>query len=173
MLPLLLAQEDFVTSHGPSAGFVFFVVYIITGLLPFLGFIYLIYFFTTLPMRRNERARLFLNLLEHGLNLGRSPERAIVEASSSHDRSLSVRFHLLAAHLEQGLRLSQALDKVRHFLPPRISAMLKTGERIGDVGKVLPACRYLVQDAVSHVRAALNYLILLVFVVTPFAAAVP
>jgi type IV pilus assembly protein PilC len=51
--------------------------------------------------------------------------------------------------------------------------MLQTGGRIGDLSKVLPACRQFLNDGVSHVRGALNYVILLVFVVTPFAVFVP
>src|SRR5205085_1788109 len=58
-------------------------------------------------------------------------------------------------------------------LPPPIQAMLKTGERIGDLSKVLPACRQFLNDGVSHVRGALNYVLLLVFVVTPFTVFVP
>jgi len=51
--------------------------------------------------------------------------------------------------------------------------MLKTGERIGDISKVLPACRALLNDGVSQVRGALNYVVLLAFAVTPFTVFVP
>ena len=51
--------------------------------------------------------------------------------------------------------------------------MLKTGERIGDIRKVLPACRLLLRDSVSQVRGALNYLILLAFAATPAVVFVP
>jgi type II secretory pathway component PulF len=56
---------------------------------------------------------------------------------------------------------------VPHVVPPQVNAMLKTGERIGDVAKVLPACRLLLRDGLSQVRGALNYLILLGIVVGP------
>lgn len=148
-------------------------LYVVLGLVPTFVALYVIYFILTLPMRRNERARMFLDMLELGLKGRRMPEGAIVDAAASRDNSLGVRFHLVAAHLEQGLRLSQALEKVPRFLPPQVIAMLRTGERIGDVGKVLPACRLLLRDSVSHVRGALNYLLLLAFVVTPFAIMVP
>jgi type II secretory pathway component PulF len=46
--------------------------------------------------------------------------------------------------------------------------MLKAGERIGNVAKVLPACRRLLDDSVSQVRGALNYVILLSLAMTPF-----
>jgi type IV pilus assembly protein PilC len=134
--------------------------------------LYLVYVLLTLPMRRNERVRIFLDLLELGLKEGRTPEAAIAEAAESRDRSLGKRFHLLAGCLQQGMRLTQALDQVPQVLPAQIRAMLKTGERIGDVSKVLPACRLLLRDGVSHVRGALNYLLILTFVATPFTVAI-
>ena len=51
--------------------------------------------------------------------------------------------------------------------------MLNSGERIGHIEKVLPACRRLLGDGVSQARGALNYLLLLAFAVTPFAIVVP
>src|SRR2546423_5875159 len=139
---------------GPLQGLVAlalcFLLYVAAGLLPLLGAVYLIYFLLTLPMRRNERARIFLDLLELGLNKGRTPEAAILGPAASRDRSLSVRFHLLAAHLEKGARLRDALDQVPRMVPPQIKAMLQTGARIGDLSKVLPACRQFLNDGVSH-----------------------
>jgi type II secretory pathway component PulF len=150
-----------------------FLAYLFLGLLPVCGVSYVIYLLLTLPLRRNERARVFLDLLEVGLREGRTPEAAITGVAASRDRSLGARFHLLAAHLEQGLTLSQALERVPRLLPPQVCAMLATGERIGDIRKVLPACRLLLRDSVSSVRAALNYLVLLIFAVTPTMVVVP
>jgi type IV pilus assembly protein PilC len=149
------------------------LLYVVLVLLPLCCLLYLIYFLLTLPLRRNERARLLLDLMELGLKQGRSPENTLVAVAASHDRSLGVRFHLLAAYLEQGLRLSEALKRVPYLLPPQIRDMLATGERIGDVAKVLPACRHFILDGVSRVRSAVNYLVILVFVVTPFSLFVP
>src|SRR5512140_1027472 len=150
-----------------------FVLYLLLGLVPLVAVLYLLHFLLTLPMRRNERARMVLDLLELGLKEGRQPEASILDAAATHDRALGVRFHLLAAHLEQGLRLSQALDRVPRLLPPQVRAMLRAGERIGDLTKVLPACRLLLRDSVSQVRGALNYVILISFTVTPFTIFVP
>src|SRR6266852_4948102 len=115
-----LFQTDF------PAGFLglalLFVVYVLAGLLPVAGVVYLIYFLLTLPMRRNERARLFLDLLERGLKQGRTPERAIAEAAASRDRILGKRFQLLAAYLEDGMHLGEALDQVPRLLPPQLRA---------------------------------------------------
>ena len=61
------------------------ILYLAIGFLPVCGISYFIYFLLTLPMRRNERARLFLDLLELGLKDGRTPEAAIVDAAASRD----------------------------------------------------------------------------------------
>jgi type II secretory pathway component PulF len=166
----LLAAHPF---QGIAVLALVFVVYLLLGLLPICGILYVIYFLLTLPLRRNERARVFLDLLELGLQEGRSPEAAVTSAAASHDRSLGVRFHLLAAHLEGGLRLGQALEKVPRLVPRQVRAMLAAGERIGDIRKVLPACRLLLRDSVSSVRGAMNYLILLAFAVTPAMVVAP
>jgi type IV pilus assembly protein PilC len=135
--------------------------------------VYAIYFLITIPMRRNEHTRLFLDLISLGLKDGQTPESAIMSAATSNDACLGARFHLLAAHLKNGLRLSAALDRVPRLLSPEVTAMLKTGERIGDVGKVLPACRRLAGDGVSQVRGALNYVLILAFIVSPTAIVIP
>ena len=150
-----------------------FIAYILLGLAPLAGVTYLIYFLVTLPMRRQERARGFIDLLELGLKEGRTPEAAITQAASSRDAALGARFHLLAAYLEQGARLDEALNLAPRLLPPQIVAMIRAGSRIGDLSKVLPACRLLLRDSVSQVRGALNYLLLAAFVVTPFSIGVP
>src|ERR1700690_3427816 len=67
------------------------------------------YLLLTLPLRRQERARLFLHLLETGFKEGRSPESVITAVSETRDRSVGVRFHLLAAYIKSGYRLGDAL----------------------------------------------------------------
>ena len=162
---------------GPLQGLAtllfFFFLYLVLGFLPICGVMYLAYFLLTLPLRRSERGRFFLDLLEMGLKEGRTPETAFITAAASRDPSLGARFYLLAAYLEQGLSLSQALERVPRLLPPQVRAMLKTGERVGDVSRVLPACRQLLKDGISQVRGAINYVVLLALAVTPFAVAVP
>ena len=46
---------------------------------------------------------MFLDMLELGLREGRTPEAAVTSAAASRDRSLGVRFHLLAAYIEAGV----------------------------------------------------------------------
>jgi type II secretory pathway component PulF len=158
---------------GPGTAALYFLVYLLLGVLPVCIVAYVFYFLLTLPLRRNERARLFLDLLELGIKEGRTPEAAITGAAASQDRSLGARFHLLAAHLESGYRLGEALDLVPTLLPPQIRAMLATGERIGDVAKVLPACRQFLKDGGPQVRGAMNYLVLLAVAITPVSVLMP
>ena len=131
------------------------------------GVIFLIHFFFTLPMRRMERARLFLDLLAGALQRGQSVEAMILSIAQSRDRTLGVRFHLLAAHIESGLRFVTALEKVPRFLPPQISAMLRVGEKLGDLRRVLPACREILRDRPAAVRSAMHYMILVVLLFSP------
>lgn len=136
------------------------------------GALYAIYFLLTLPMRRSERARLFLDVVELGLKAGHAPEATVQSAAASRDVSLGVRFHLLAAYVRSGLSLGAALERVPALLPPQVRAMWRTGERVGDVTKVLPACRQLLRDGVSQTRSALNYLVVLLLCVTPLTVVV-
>jgi len=131
------------------------------------GVLFLTHFLLTLPMRRAERARLFLDVIETALKTGQPVEETLISISQTRDLSMGVRFQLMAAWLEQNLRLADALAKVPRFLPSQITAMLMAGQKIGDLRKVLPACRQLLKDAVSQVRGAISYLVILTFVITP------
>jgi len=151
------------TLESVALGMLVFVVFIgVSG-----GLLFLAHFLLTLPMRRAERARLFLDLIESAIQQGRPVEETLISVSQTHDMSMGPRFHLLAAWLEQNLPLDEALAKVPRFLPPQVTAMLVAGRKIGDLRKVLPACRQLLKDAVSQTRGAINYLVILTFVITP------
>jgi type II secretory pathway component PulF len=135
--------------------------------LPLCGLGWVIYFLFSLPLRRLERARLFLDLMGAALKSGRNLEQTIVAISQTREASVGVRFHLLAAHLEQGLRLFDALDKVPRLLPPHISAMLRVGQKTGDLSRVIPACRQALEEGTSQIWGATNYLVVLMFGVLP------
>jgi type II secretory pathway component PulF len=150
-----------------------FLGYLVLGALPAAAAVYLLYFLLTLPMRRNERARIFLDSLELGLRQGKTAEDSIIAVAASRDRSFGARFYLLAEYLRSGKRFSEALRQVPRLLPPQVSAMLHAGERIGDLTKVLPACRQVLKDGVSQVRGALNYVILVVFAASPVLVLIP
>jgi type II secretory pathway component PulF len=128
-----------------------------------------IYLLFSLPLRRQEHARFFLDLLDTGLADGQSPETTIVEIAKSRDVMLGYRFHLLAAHLETGLRLPEALKQVPGLLPPQLAAMLAVGEKVGDIRKVMPACRKALTSGSSKTTSAVNYLFLLIVLANPVA----
>ncbi|MGO8763593.1 MAG: type II secretion system F family protein [Limisphaerales bacterium] len=131
------------------------------------GAIFIIHFLFSLPMRRAERARLFLDLLQGALDRGQSAEEMVLSVAQSRDQTVGVRFHLLAAHIEDGLRFGEALEKVPRLLPPQISAMLHTGEKLGDLKKVLPACREILRERPAGVRSAVHYMLLVVIFFSP------
>jgi type II secretory pathway component PulF len=131
------------------------------------GVCLLIFYLLSLPLRRAERTRFFLDLMELGLKDGRGLERTIIGIANSHEPAVGVHFHLLAAYLESGQSFPAALAMVPPLVPPQIAGMLGIGAKIGDLSRVLPACRALLSDAASKTRGALNYLVVLIFVLTP------
>ena len=138
-------------------------------LLPGGVFSVLLHFLLSLPMRRRDRARFFLDLIETVVNRGQPVEPAILSAAENHDRAIGVRFFLLAAHLEGGARLGEALEKEPRFLPPQVNAMLRAGEKLGDLKKVLPACREVLRVAPDTVRTTMQYMVAILLLFAPIA----
>jgi type II secretory pathway component PulF len=115
-------------------------------------------FLIVAPARRREAARAFLDLLEMGLAQGRSPENTVVEVAATGDRTLGKEFQRLAARIQDGASLGRALESTPRALPEPVAAMLQAGERLGDIRKVLPACRDTLSDGPSRAMGAFNYL---------------
>jgi type II secretory pathway component PulF len=145
------------------------LLYAALVLLPGGVFSVLLHFLLSLPMQRRDRARFFLDMLETALERGQSIEQAILSAAESRDRVMGVRFYLLAAHVETGARLGEALEKVPSFLPPQVNAMLRAGEKLGDLKKVLPACREVLRIAPDTVRTTMHYMVAILLVFAPVA----
>ncbi|MSU22073.1 MAG: hypothetical protein EXS30_11845 [Pedosphaera sp.] len=145
--------------------------WLITWFIPVYAFFYLVYFLIGLPLRRQERARFFLDLIETGVRQGRGIEETVTSISQSRDETLGVRFHLLANYLTSGWQFIPAVEKVAGLLPPQMVAMLKVGEEIGDLKRVLPACRTLLKDGGSKIQSSYHYLIVLAFVLIPVTPA--
>ena len=134
---------------------------------PLFLFTFGLYWLFTLPLRRQERSRFILDLLETGFRQGHSPEATIAAISSTRDRSVGVRFHLLAAYVQGGLAFTDALARVPGMASPQVAAMLRVGEKLGDVRKVFPVCRGMLKDGNSQTRNAVNYFLVLGLVGTP------
>ena len=144
------------------------VVLLGVAILAFLGgVLFSIHLLLTAPMRRAERAHLFLEIIEVALDRGQPVEEGLIYLSQRRGKVLSGQFAPLATALQRGQRLADAIAAVPRLLPPQITAMLKAGQKIGDLRKVLPACKHVLKDAVSHTRGATNYVVALAFVVTP------
>lgn len=125
--------------------------------------------FLSLPARRNERARLFLDLLETAVQTGQSPERAIVAISETRDRSVSVHFHLLASHIEEGAHLGFALERAPRLVPPNIAEVVKIATATAGFPQLIPAAREMLADANSRMRGAVNYMVVFLIVLVPAA----
>jgi type II secretory pathway component PulF len=133
---------------------------------------YAIYYLLSLPLRREERARLFVDVLETGLQNGQSPEQIFTDVAKTGDPSLGRPFRRLARHLESGLRLMEALEKMPLLLPRPIFATLKVGAEIGDYSKALKACAGMLRDAPGQMQKAQNYILLMVFGVGPVGSGI-
>jgi type IV pilus assembly protein PilC len=75
----------------------------------------------------------------------------------------------MAAHIESGARLSEALEKEPRFLPPQVNAILKAGEKLGDLQRVLPACREVLRIAPDTVRSTTHYMVAILLIFAPVA----
>src|ERR1051325_403482 len=140
------------------------LLFSLAGLLPCTVILYLVWLGVRAGQRRQQRARCFIDLLDLGLAQGRTVEEIVQSLSQRRVRDMGVRFHLLAAWMERGLRLTAALAEVPLFLPRHISAMLRVGEEIGNIRRVLPVCRAPLKDAFSSTQQNLNDLMVLLFV---------
>lgn len=120
-------------------------------------------------MRRRDRARFFLDLLETALDRGQSVEHAILSLAEIRDPAMGVPFFLLAAHIENGDRLGEALAHAPGFLPPQVNAIIQAGEKLGDLKKVLPACREILHAAPDTVRTTMNYMVAILLIFAPIA----
>jgi type II secretory pathway component PulF len=125
------------------------------------------YFSLSLPMRRRDRARFFLDLLETVIQRGQPVEPAILSAAENEDRSIGVEFYRVAAQIEDGARLGEALARVPTFLPPQVNEMIRAGEKLGELNKVLPACREVLRVPPDSVRTMTHYMAGLLLIVTP------
>jgi type II secretory pathway component PulF len=143
--------------------------YAVFILLPGGAFSVLLHFLLSLPMHRRDRALFFLDLLETVLQRGQPVEQAILAAAENHDRAIGVHFYMVAAHIEGGDRFGEALEKVPGFLPPQITAILRTGEKLGDLKKVLPACREVLRIAPDTVRSTMHYMVAILLIFAPVA----
>ena len=104
-------------------------------------------------LRRQETSGLFLDLLDTILECGAPIEETLVSIIEKRELAPSHLFQQVATKLRSGQRLGVVLAEIPGLLPVKIVAMLRAGERIGDLRKVLPACRRLASDKRSETRS--------------------
>lgn len=171
VLPVMFARLGPDTDYPPTFGNELEVVVQIALRLAIpltvaLAVFYTLYFLLSLPFRRAERARIFLDLIEEGARTG-NLERFLVRVSAAKETSLGVRFHQLAAWLEKGLSLDEALPRVPRLLPPDVTALLRVGRETGQLPAMLPVCRERLRDAGSAVRIAQGRMLMMLFGILP------
>jgi type IV pilus assembly protein PilC len=127
----------------------------------------LAYYFMSLPARRRDRARLFLDLLETAVQRGQPVETAVLEVAETRDGVMGVHFFIVAARVEGGLRLGEALAQTPRFLPPQMTSILRAGEAMGDLKRVLPACRETIRPSPPGMRSMGHYLAMLLLFFAP------
>lgn len=137
-----------------------------------LGLFYLGYYVFSMPLRRRERARLFLDLVETGLESGRGLEQTMLAAARQGAHKLDGAFLKLAERLSEGLGFAQAIEVTPGLLPPTVAAMVRAGAELGDIRQTIHGCRRLLRDAASPLLKAQHYLMLLLFVTSPMWVAV-
>jgi len=134
------------------------------------------YYWLTSPLRRRERARVFLRVLEVAAERGQSAERVILDLGEQEPRpwfEIGWRFSRLKKRIQKGEGLVAALRKVPGFLPRQVVEILAVGERLGDLRKVLPAAHRVIADARPRTRAAINYFVLITcFAIVAYAGIV-
>lgn len=163
---LLIAHLDSLDLLGHEGWALIGTLAWLVGTIGLLGIICLLVFLDlNVGLRRQERARCFLHLLEIGARQGRSFEETVVSLARSRIQTLGSRLKVLARHVAAGSLLTDALDRVPGFLPAQIRAMLKTGAIMGDSRKVLAAARQTLRDAPGRAQAEQNNIFIYFFLV--------
>ena len=121
------------------------------------------------PLRRRERARVFLDLLARALREGRDPAQFLIALAESREPSLGLPYHHFAARLQAGTDFAAALRASPRLLPAPARAMLIAGTEMGDLGAVLPACRQSLVEAEPGRFGAHLYLLSVGTVFCPLA----
>ena len=140
---------------------------IVLTVIPLALAMFLLFYLLSLPLRRQERGRILLDLLSLDDTDNRSLASVIHELSQTRDRDLGARFHLLGAYLKEGQSFQEAVKRVPRLLPVEIQHILCAGEVMGDFRKVLPCCQALLNDAAQSVRLATNNYALLTLILGP------
>jgi len=127
------------------------------------------YFLTTIPARRKEKNRLFLDLLLNAVRDGKSPEQAVIGIAETRESILGARFYLVAAYIEEGRSLLEALRLVPGYLPPGIIGFMETGKETGKLYEAIRAGQQALGRKLGRSGTAMHYAFVLIVMMLPFA----
>ncbi|KAB2671560.1 MAG: hypothetical protein DVB31_04545 [Verrucomicrobia bacterium] len=111
------------------------------ALVPAIAVFWVVYWLATLPWRRAERCRLFLEVLWLGLREGKTHEQAIIESCATRDASIPKEMQWMALHLERGASFADSMARHAGFLPPDVQATLRWGAQRGRLLEAVELCR--------------------------------
>ena len=137
-------------------------------LLPGGAFSVLMHFLLSLPMHRRDRALFFSTCWKPSSNAASrwnrpfSPPRKIRIAPSASP------FTWWPRTSRAGTGSARRSKKFR-LPPPQITAILRTGEKLGDLKRVLPACREVLRIAPDTVRSTMHYMVAILLIFAPVA----
>ncbi len=128
---------------------------------------FVIYLALGRPLKRAERAGLFLDLLASGLERGRTPESIVAEWAECPDPSLGNTWIRLHQSMASGRSLPEALKEMPSLLPPQVVGFLQVGTHAGDLLPAVLACRRMLNDSRSQTLGASHALPILTSVMIP------
>lgn len=140
----------------------------VIGLPLLLGIAWTLHYLVSLPLRRREKMRVLLDLIEDGLRHGRTPEQTLREWRLTRDGSLGRAAVRLADAVAGGKSFAEGLEQEGGVFPAPVRMMLRSGHQAGNLELVIPACRSHLEDALGEVRSAHDYLMVLALGVSPF-----
>jgi type II secretory pathway component PulF len=145
----------------------------IAGGLFFLCF--LIYWTVSMPFRRREKALLILDLMEVGAIDKIDNNSVYPWQPKFFERKFFRQLQTLFLLISSGASFSASIKGTSLYFPPRILRMIEAGEQLGNVRRILPACKTALEESNSKSRARMNFIppfILMLFVsaVIPFLA---
>ncbi|MCF7708799.1 MAG: type II secretion system F family protein [Verrucomicrobia bacterium] len=145
---------------------------IVVGIIVFLAILWLCWKLIDLclgiPMRRRQRAQLFIDVLETGIKSERSAESIMRDLIRRDERTMGYDLKMINDMLDEGASFAEALAAVPYFPHPKLNAILRAGYDSGRLKEVFGACRRVVEDDLSRTRGAQSYLMVLVCLYAPF-----
>lgn len=151
--PYYNPSYDLLSILGIIAGLCLFLILL---LLP----VYFIYLLISHPLKKVERSKNLLDIIEFSEKKGIPPEQAIKGIHQTGKHRLGKKFKNLAFYVENGMDLFSSLDAVPGMVPREVKGALKIGRKVGSLSSIMPLCRELLNRHISRTRGILNYLVM-------------